>query len=173
MADTTTTPTPADVAKATTSAATERPTDPETGTRLPDNHPLVTAYERQKQENEGLREKARRLDELEESQKTETEKVAERLAEAERTVEQIPTKVAEALRAHLVSIHSISDEDRDLYLTSSDPDVLLRQAKGLVDKGRARTGVVPTQGTADPATSKVSSYELGRDRAEARYKKTS
>lgn len=173
MADTATaTPTPADVADKAAQKDEQKGSQAQPQ-RLPDDHPLVTAFERQKQENDSLKEKARRLDEIEESQKTETEKVAERLAEAERKVSEIPSQVADALRTHLVSIHSISDEDRDLYLTSNDPDVLLRQAKGLADRGKARTGVVPTQGTADPAGSKVSPYDLGRERGKARYQKNS
>ena len=91
MGDTATTPTPADIAKAKDDVGANGPATPEVNgeTRLPDDHPLVTALARQKAENEALKEKARRLDALEESQKTEAEKLADRLAEVKTETEQL------------------------------------------------------------------------------------
>lgn len=164
-----------------TNADGPKPTPPAKGgtkpavdstTRLPDDHPLVTAYARQKAENDDLKEKARRLDEIEDAAKTETEKAAERLANAQREVDQIPAKVAAGLRAHLIARHSISDDDAELFLTATDPDTLLKQVDRLVERvGGPQPGVVPSQGTADPGSAQVSSFELGRERGRARYQK--
>lgn len=166
-------PTPADIAKTKTDEAANGTASTEVNgeTRLPDDHPLVTALARQKAENEALKEKARRLDALEESQKTEAEKLADRLAEVKTETEQIPVKVSAALKSHLVKMHEISDEDADLFLTSTDPEVLLKQAERFTARSKTQSGFVPTQGTADPSGSQVSSYELGRERAKARYQK--
>ena len=173
MGDTATTPTPADIANAKDDEAANGAASTEVNgeTRLPDDHPLVTALARQKAENEALKEKARRLDELEESQKTEAERMADRLAEAEAKAEQIPAKVSESLKSHLVRLHEISDEDAELFLTATDPEVLLKQAERFAARNKSTSGVVPTQGTANPSGAQVSSYELGRERALARYQK--
>ena len=106
---------------------------------------------------------------LKNSQKTESERLAEALAEAKTEAEQVPGKVSEALRSHLVKIHEISDEDAELFLTSTDPEVLLKQAERFVAHNKSASGYVPTQGTASPSGAQVSAYELGRERAKARY----
>lgn len=139
--------------------------------RLPDDHPLVTAYGRQKAEIEALRTKAARLDEIEQANRTDAEKAAEELAEARAEVEKIPATVADHLRGHLVRLHKISDEDAGLYLTGDTPDVLLKQVDRYVELAGKKVGVVPTQGTADPNGTGASSYELGRERGLARYQK--
>lgn len=97
---------------------------------------------------------ARRLAEIEDAQKSEAEKTADRIAKAEAEVAAVPAKVAEALREHLVSLHKISDEDAELFLTASDPALLLKQVDRLVarnseaDEDRRRRGnVVPAEGT--------------------------
>lgn len=177
MTTPTTTPTPADVAATAGAAASSATTTPANGgtepARLPDDHPLVTALARQKQENEALKEKAARLDAIEAEQKSDAEKQAERLAEAQAEVEKIPATVTDLLRIHLVGLHKISDEDAELYLTATTPDVLLKQVDRYVELSKAgRTvGVVPTQGTASPNGAQVSAFELGRERALARYQK--
>jgi len=51
--------------------------------RLPDDHPLVTAYERQKAENAALRDKAKAFDDLEEAKKTDAQKAADRITALE------------------------------------------------------------------------------------------
>lgn len=77
---------------------------------------------------------AKRLTELEEAQKTEAEKAAERIAAAEAEVALVPAKVADALRDHLVDLHKIDSEDAELFLTAAEPELLLRQAARLVDQ---------------------------------------
>lgn len=92
---------------------------------------------------------AKRLAEYEESQKTETEKAADRIAKAEAEVASVPAKVAGALREHLVALHGIEQDDAELFLTATDPDLLLKQVTRLVgqsDKRKKTNNVVPREG---------------------------
>lgn len=92
---------------------------------------------------------AKRLAEIEEAQKSESEKVADRIAKAEAEVATVPNKVADALRSHLVAIHGIAPERAELYLTATDPELLLKQVAGLVDlesDRKRKTPVVPREG---------------------------
>lgn len=91
---------------------------------------------------------AKRLGEIEDAQKSGSEKVADRIAKAEAEVATVPNKVADALREHLVALHEIDKDDAELYLTASDPELLLRQVAGLVAKSdkRKKTHVVPGEG---------------------------
>lgn len=82
-----------------------------------------------------LKAKAARLDELEEASKSEVEKATERITKAEAEVAQVPAKVADALRTYLVDLHSIDEDKAALFLTGSEPDLLLRQVKALVGEG--------------------------------------
>lgn len=102
---------------------------------------------------------AKRLAELEDAQKTEAQKAADKLAAADAEVASVPAKVSEALRTHLVDLHSIPDEDAELFLTATDPALLLRQVTGLLARGnsnderRRRNGNhVPREGSTPPAT---------------------
>ena len=91
---------------------------------------------------------AKRLAEIEDAQKTETEKAADRIAKAEAEVATVPTKVADALRAHLVALHEIDDDDAELFLTANDPDLLLKQVTRLVGQAgkRKQSNHVPREG---------------------------
>jgi predicted phage tail protein len=105
---------------------------------------------------------AKRLADLEDAQKSETEKAADRIAKAEAEVASVPGKVSEALRTHLIALHKISDEDAELFLTASEPELLLKQVDRLVardatatEERRRRGNHVPGEGsterpTADP-----------------------
>lgn len=101
---------------------------------------------------------AQRLAEIEEAQKSESEKAADRIAKAEAEVASLPTKVSEALRAHLVALHEIDSEDADLFLTANDPELLLKQVTRLLgqsDKRKKplrvpREGQTPSSTTTDP-----------------------
>lgn len=75
-----------------------------------------------------------KLTELERANETVIEKAMREAQEAKVQIEQVPQKVADQLRDHLVKIHGISEEHRDLYLTSNDPETLLKQAAGLVER---------------------------------------
>jgi predicted nucleic acid-binding Zn-ribbon protein len=107
---------------------------------------LVKTLAAQKSAIKELKSKASRLDEIEEAQKSEAEKVADRLAKADAEVAGIPSKVCEALRAHLIKIHEIDQEDAELFLTATEPDLLLKQADRLVGQSGKRKNVVPREG---------------------------
>lgn len=120
-----------------------------TAAELPADHPLVKTLAMQKAEIKDLKGKAARLSEIEEAQKSEAEKTADRIAKAEAEAATVPAKVADALKAHLVALHEISEEDAELFLTASDPEVLLKQVTRLVGQTtkRKNTNRVPTEGT--------------------------
>jgi predicted nucleic acid-binding Zn-ribbon protein len=142
MSDVTT----ADVAETVTEDATPD------ALQLPDDHPLVKTLAAQKAAIKELRAKASRLDEIEEAQKSEAERVADRLAKADSEVAGIPSRVTEALKAHLVTIHEIADEDAELFLTATEPETLLKQVDRLVGQQGKRKHVVPREGrTPNPA----------------------
>lgn len=72
---------------------------------------------------------ATRLAELENANKSEAEKAAERLAAAESAAQ---AAQAEALRFRIASKYGISDEHAETYLHGTDEETLTRQAEGLV-----------------------------------------
>lgn len=91
---------------------------------------------------------ATRLAEIEDAQKSESEKVAERLAKADAEVATVPSKVADALREHLVALHEIDKDDAELFLTATEPELLLKQVTRLVGQSdkRKKTNTVPREG---------------------------
>jgi Lon protease-like protein len=97
-----------------------------------------------------LKAKAEEFDKLAQSRMSEVERANERATRAESEVATVPAKVAEALKAHLVELHSINDEDAELFLTATDPGLLLKQIQRLTARGedRKRQGnFVPREGT--------------------------
>lgn len=92
---------------------------------------------------------AQRLAEIEEASKSESEKAADRIAKAEAEVATVPSKVADALRTHLVSLHGIEADDAELFLTANDPELLLKQVTRLIgqsDKRKKTNNVSPREG---------------------------
>ena len=85
-----------------------------------------------------LKAKAERFDEIEDANKTEIEKARERVKAVEDELGMVPAKVTDALRAHLVALHEISDDDADLFLTASDPETMLRQVDRLVARSEPK-----------------------------------
>lgn len=85
-------------------------------------------------------EAAQKLAEIEEANKSEQQKQAERLAELEQEAAQAR---AEALRFKIASKFGVSDEDADLFLTGTDEETLTKQAERLAarseDAGKPRT----------------------------------
>ena len=107
------------------------------------------AREQEKRAKENA-EAAKRLSAIEESQKSEAEKVADRIAKAESEMASVPSLVSAALREHLVALHEIDAEKAELFLTATDPALLLRQVNGLMaESGKAKrtNNVVPREGT--------------------------
>jgi len=99
---------------------------------------------------EDLKGKAAKFDALEASNLTENEKTANRLSAADAEVAKVPAKVAEALRAHLVTLHSIEADDAELFLTANDPALLLKQVERLVGRAgesKKRGNHVPREGS--------------------------
>lgn len=96
-----------------------------------------------------LKAKAARLAEIEQASLTETEKTAQRIAAADAAVAEVPAKVAESLRTHLVALHEINAEDAELFLTANDPELLLKQVQRLIGREADRKksgGRAPAQG---------------------------
>ena len=82
-----------------------------------------------------LKAAAAELATIKDAQKSTEQKAADRLATADAQIATIPAKVSEALRVHLVALHKIPAEDAELFLTASDPEVLLKQVERLVARG--------------------------------------
>lgn len=84
-------------------------------------------------------EAAKRLAEIEDAQKSEAQKAADRIAELEK---QTAEAQRDALRFKVASKFGISDEDADLFLTASDEETLNKQAERLAahreDAGKTR-----------------------------------
>lgn len=78
------------------------------------------------------------LQKLKDAQKTQAEKDAEKVKAAEAEIAGIPAKVAEALKTHLIELHSIDADDAELFLTATEPDVLLKQAARLLDQSSGK-----------------------------------
>lgn len=92
---------------------------------------------------------AKRLNELEDASKSEAEKAAERVTKAEAEVASIPAKVSEALKGHLIELHGIDTEDAELFLTATEPELLIKQVSRLVfqsDGKRRAKNHVPNEG---------------------------
>lgn len=94
-----------------------------------------------------LRAKATRLDEIEQANQSEIEKANSRVAAAEATAAEVPAQVADALRGHLKALHGIPDDRAELFLTATDPTLLLRQVTALVGETKKRGNHVPREGT--------------------------
>ena len=112
---------------------------------------------------------ATRLAEIEDAQKSESEKVAERLAKADAEVATVPSKVADALREHLVALHEIDKDDAELFLTATEPELLLKQVTRLVGQSdkRKKTNTVPREGQ----TSSTSGDDEVREFARGLFKR--
>lgn len=74
------------------------------------------------------------LDKIAQANETAVEKAQREAQEARDQVAKVPNLVADQLKAHLVGIHGISEEDSSLFLTSDDPEVLLKQVSRLTER---------------------------------------
>jgi len=80
-------------------------------------------------------EAARKLQEIEDANKSELQKATDRLAAIERERDQARI---DGLRFKVAVKHGISEEDAELFLTGSDEDSLTKQAKRLAEREAAR-----------------------------------
>lgn len=78
-----------------------------------------------------LQDKAKRLDQIEEANKTELQRQADRLAASEKSKAEAQR---EALRLRVATRHGVTEEDMDLFLTGDDEDTLTRQAERLATR---------------------------------------
>lgn len=106
---------------------------------------------------------ATKLAELEESQKTEAQKLADRATAAEMAAEEAK---ADALRWRVAAKHGISDEDAELFLTGSDEATLTKQAERLTERVASRKkqgNVAPREGATQlkPAEDEVRALARG------------
>jgi hypothetical protein len=103
-----------------------------------------------RREAKANKEAAARLKTIEDEKLTAEERTAAKLAEADAKVAGVPALVSEALKAHLVAFHKIEGEDAELFLTASDPELLLKQVDRLVNggkKGKGKGNYVPGEGS--------------------------
>lgn len=88
---------------------------------------------------------AKKLAEIEEANKSEIDKALDRVTKAEAEVASLPARVADALKAHLVTLHEINDEDAELFLTANDPDLLLKQVARLTQRNAEAAAAQETE----------------------------
>jgi hypothetical protein len=117
-------------------------------------------WERRAKENTSA---AKRLAEIEEASKSEAQKVADRLAAAEKVAADARQ---EALRLRIAARFQISDDDADLFLTGSDEETLTKQAERLAGRAEERKkqgNHVPREGgaTPPPADNELRSFTRG------------
>lgn len=104
-------------------------------------------WEKLAKENKGAADK---LTALEEAQKTEAQKLADRATKAEQTA---ATAQAEALRWRIAARNGISDEDAEIFLTGTTEESLTKQAERLValrGTGQQAAAAVGPQGQRTP-----------------------
>lgn len=97
-----------------------------------------------------LQAKASKYDELEQASKSDLEKANDRATQAEAKLADMPAEVAKALRVHLVALHEISDDDAELFLTATDPELLVKQINGLIGRAGAAAEAARTTGNRSP-----------------------
>jgi hypothetical protein len=82
--------------------------------------------------------KAAEFDKLADANKSEIEKLTDRVTKAESEAAKLPERVADQLRTHLIAVHEINADDAELFLTAKDPEVLIKQAERLVGREKDR-----------------------------------
>ena len=152
----------AEVTETEAPATEQHPTEP---IALPDDHPLVKTLAEQKKLIRDLKARTAKLDQIEESQKSEAEKAADRIRQLE---EEASAARRDALRFKVASKYGIGDEDADLFLTGSDEETLTKQAERLaarIETQKKQGARVPDEGRA-PATSQGSAGSVFAEFAE-------
>lgn len=131
-------------------AAEEAPKrDDQDAAQLPDDHPLVKSLAAQKEQIKALKEKAQRLDQIEQSNKTEAEKAAEALAAAESRAAEAE---ARALRRDIALEHRLNKGDAALLDSMTDEEAMRSLAERLAAGSDKKHGnYVPREGNNPPA----------------------
>ena len=137
-----TVPTPADVAAkaADQTAATEPNGNGGTNggpIKLPDDHPLVKAYQAEKAENQA---KAAKIAEFEQAQMTEAEKAEARVRAAEQRAAELE---AANVRKDVAIQYGLTADDVALLEGVSDPEAMKRLAERLARQAAAEAGPRP------------------------------
>lgn len=149
------TPTPAEPGNTPSEPASQPPATPSPpAPPAPAAQPAETdwkaearKWEKLAKENKGAADK---LTALEEAQKTEAQKLADRATKAEQTA---ATAQAEALRWRIAARNGISDEDAEIFLTGTTEESLTKQAERLValrGPGQQASAAVGPQGQRTP-----------------------
>lgn len=134
--------------------------------QYPEDHPLVKTLAAQKAKIKDLKVKADQFDSLEDAQKTEQQRAADKVAKAEADIAAVPGMVADALRPHLVELNGFDAEDADVFLTGDTPELLLKQASRLAEvrnRGKTSAATVPTEGNASTAPRGSSEHDFVRE----------
>lgn len=82
-----------------------------------------------------LKSKAAQLDQLQQANKTEAQKTADRIAALE---DELNSTKTSALRSRIQARFKIADDDADLFLTATDEDTLIKQAERLGERAEDR-----------------------------------
>ena len=139
-------PTPADVAPKRDDVDQPQQTDDAQNPTETVEFWRTKAREQEKRAKENA-EAAKRLAQIEESQKSEAERTAEALTKAKADAD---AAKAELLRYRTAAAHGITDaEDIELFLTGRDEETLTRQAKALAARNAA--GAAPRAPKPSPA----------------------
>lgn len=117
--------------------APEAPKAPKSIDRLPDDHPLVTAYERTKSDLAAARKK---VQEFEDHNKTEGEKLADRLTSAERRAQEAELR---ALRLEVAAEHNLTPKLAK-RLTGTTREELVADAVELLEEFPAKPSSPPS-----------------------------
>ena len=111
----------------------QKPEPPRTFTQ--EDVDRIVADRLKREDIKGLRQKAAQFDELEQSSKSEMDRLTEQvtaLTEAQKQAE------AKATRYRIAAANGISEADADLFLTGSDEESITAQAKRLAEHTQAK-----------------------------------
>lgn len=115
--------------------------------QLPDDHPLVTTLAAQKEQIRELKERAQRLDELEQANLTEQEKAEARVKAAEERAAELE---ARNNIAEVALDYGLSKDDAQLLKGVSDIETMRQIAERLSEPKNNRNHYVPNEGTGTP-----------------------
>lgn len=106
-----------------------------------------------------LKAKAARLDDIEQANRSEADKTADRIAALERELNESRTT---ALRARIQAKFGVDDEDAALFLTAADEETLTKQAERLAER-RTKTA------NRDPFAGRTPTKPSGKDAAKREW----